>query len=106
MHRHMPYVICDTTGEPVAPEQAKKIIAENWEVTADVRARRRSRKAPKGTAPQQVLMGHHRSSARGADKRGDLPHPRSSAGSANASSTRPRHRPNGNQAEQRQRPPS
>jgi hypothetical protein len=26
MHRRMPYVICDTTGEPVTPEQAKEIV--------------------------------------------------------------------------------
>jgi transposase len=89
MHRRMPYVICDTTGEPVTPEQAKKIIAETWTVTADVRARRRSRKNAKaGKAPQQVHTGHDRPD--GAGKRGDLPHPRSSAGSTSTSRTRPR----------------
>jgi hypothetical protein len=30
----MPYVVCDTDGTPVSPEQAKKIIAEQWTVTA------------------------------------------------------------------------
>ena len=44
MHRRMPYVICYTTGEPVTTRQAKKIIAEEWTVPSDVRARRRSRK--------------------------------------------------------------
>jgi transposase len=73
MHRRMPYVVCDTTGEPVTPQQAKAIIAEQWAVPADVRARRRSRKSRAGKAPQQVLMGHDRSHARGVDKRGDLP---------------------------------
>jgi transposase len=92
MHRRMPYVICDTAGEPVTPDQAKKIIAEQWAVTADVRARRRSRKTTKaGKAPQQVHTGHDTSSARSAGKRGDLPHPRSSASNPSTSRTRPRH---------------
>jgi transposase len=90
MHRHMPYVICDTTGEPVTPEQAKKIIAEQWSVPADVRTRRRSRKTTKGKAPQQVHSGHDKPDARDADKRGDLPHPRSSGRTTNTSSTPPR----------------
>jgi transposase len=58
MHRRMPYVVCDTTGEPVTPAQAKVIIAEQWTVPADVRNRRRSRKSRAGKAPQQVLTGH------------------------------------------------
>jgi transposase len=74
MHRRMPYVICDTTGEPITPQQAKKIIAETWTVTADVRARRRSRKTTKaGKAPQQVHTGHDRSDARGADNEATFP---------------------------------
>jgi hypothetical protein len=90
MHRRMPYVICDTTGEPVTPEQAKQIIAETWAVTADVRARRRSRKTTKaGKAPQQVHTGQDRSHARGADKRGDVPRPRSSATKPHESRKRP-----------------
>jgi transposase len=94
MHRRMPYVICDTTGEPVTPEQAKKIIAEQWAVPAEVRTRRRSRKTTKaGKAPQQVHTGQDTSGARGADERGDLPHPRSSASDPSTSSTRPRRRP-------------
>jgi len=44
LRRGMPYVICDTDATPVTPEQAKKIIAEQWTVTAEVRARRRSTK--------------------------------------------------------------
>lgn len=44
MHRRMPYVICDTDGTPVTPYEAKTIIAEQWTVPADVRARRRSTK--------------------------------------------------------------
>ena len=51
----MPYVICDTDGRPVTPDEAKAIIAEHWTVPADVRARRRSKKV--GKAPQQVLAG-------------------------------------------------
>lgn len=71
MHRDMPYVICDTDGQPVNPDQAKSIIAEHWTVPAEVRARRRNRKA--GKAPQQVLTAHERSDTSGVDKRGDLP---------------------------------
>jgi len=97
MHRRMPYVICDTTGEPVTPEQAKKIIAEKWAVPADVRTRRRSRKTTKGKAPQQVHTGPDKPHARSADKRGDLPHPRSSSRTTNTSSTHPR-RPAGGHA--------
>ena len=63
MHRGMPYVICDTDGRPVDPDEAKAIIAEHWTVPADVRARRRSRKA--GKAPQTVRTGQ--------PLRGDLP---------------------------------
>jgi hypothetical protein len=81
MHRGMPYVICDTDGAPVTPTQAKAIIAENYTVPAEVRRRRRSTKTPAkaGKAPQQARAGHDRSDAPGADTRGDLPHPRSSA---------------------------
>lgn len=63
MHRGMPYVICDTDGRPVDPDEAKAIIAEHWTVPADVRARRRSKKA--GKAPQTVRTGQR--------LRGDLP---------------------------------
>ncbi|WP_296811769.1 IS110 family transposase [Thiocapsa sp.] len=63
MHRGMPYVICDTDGRPVDPDEAKAIIAAHWTVPADVRARRRSKKA--GKAPQTVRTGQR--------LRGDLP---------------------------------
>lgn len=63
MHRGMPYVICDTDGRPVDPDEAKAIIAEHWTVPPEVRARRRSQK--KGKAPQTVRTGRH--------LRGDLP---------------------------------
>ena len=76
MHRATPYVICDTDGRPVTPDEAKAIIAEHWTVTAEVRARRRSKKA--GKAPQQVLKAREKSDARDADRRGDLPLPESS----------------------------
>jgi len=86
LRRGMPYVICDTNATPVTPEQAKKIIAEQRTVTAEVRARRRSTKttnkthnAEAGKAPQQVLAGQERSDAPSADKRGDLPRERSSS---------------------------
>lgn len=76
MHRGMPYVVCDTDGRPVTAEEAKAIIAEQWTVPADVRARRRSKKA--GKAPQKVLAGQSKPRARGAGTRGDLPRPASS----------------------------
>ncbi|MET0579078.1 MAG: transposase [Ilumatobacteraceae bacterium] len=72
MNRQMPYVICDTDGRPVTPTEATAIIAGHWTVPADVRARRRSKKV--GKAPQQVHAAQVKSDARGADKRGDLPH--------------------------------
>jgi transposase len=78
LNRRMPYVVCDTDGTPVSLAEAKKIIAESWTVPTDVRSRRRSRKTKAGKAPQQVLTGHDRSHAQGVDKRGDLPHQRSS----------------------------
>ncbi|WP_431880414.1 IS110 family transposase [Micromonospora marina] len=81
MRRGMPYVICDNNGTPVTPDEAKTIIAEQWTVPTDVRARRRSTKTTStkaGKAPQRVPTGHVRSDARSADKRGDLPHQRSS----------------------------
>ena len=89
MHRRMPYVICDTTGEPVTPEQAQQIITEQWAVPTDVRTRRRSRKTAKGKAPQHVHTGHDKPDTRSGGKRGDLPHPRSSARTVNTSSTHP-----------------
>ena len=90
MHRRMPYVVCDTTGEPVTPQQAKTIIAEHWTVPAEVRSRRRSRKRKAaGKAPQQVLTGHDRSHARGVDRRGDLPQPDRQRTSPNTSSPTP-----------------
>lgn len=63
MNRGMPYVICDTDGQPVEPEEATAIIAEYWTVPAKVRSRRRSKKT--GKAPQTTRTGRH--------ARGDLP---------------------------------
>jgi transposase len=80
MHRRMPYVICDTDGTPVTPEEAKRIIAEQWTVPAEVRARRRSRKtsiSKAGKAPHQVLTGHDHKDARRVETRRPSP-PRSS----------------------------
>jgi hypothetical protein len=76
MRRGMPYVICDNDGQPVTPAEAKAIIAEQWSIPPEVRARRRSKKM--GKAPQQVLEAHEKSDARRVDKRGDLPHKTSS----------------------------
>jgi hypothetical protein len=73
----MPYVVCDTEGKPVTQEEARRIIAERFRVTDDVRSRRRSKKQV-GKAPQKVLAGQSKLSARGASERGDLPHAASS----------------------------
>jgi hypothetical protein len=70
MRRGTPYIICDTNGHPVTPQQAKTIITERWTVRAEVRARRRSKKA--GKAPQKVLEGQY---ARGSLPRGNTPPP-------------------------------
>jgi transposase len=72
MRRGTPYVIRDTDNTAVTPAEAKVIIAERFTVSAEVRARRRSKKM--GKAPQQVLEAHVRSHTNGVDKRGDLPH--------------------------------
>ena len=64
MRRGTPYVICDTNGTPVTPAAATAIIAEHFTVTAEDRARRRSKKM--GKAPQAARTGRH--------ARGDLPH--------------------------------
>ena len=68
MNRQMPYVICDTDGRPVTPDEAKAIIAEHWTVPPEVRpaaaARRRGR-PPRQSEPDSRV-------------RGDLPHPPSS----------------------------
>ena len=71
MDRGMPYVICDTDGRTVTTDEAKAVIAEQWTVPPEVRARRRSKKA--GKAPQKVLAGQSKPHARGAGTRGDLP---------------------------------
>lgn len=75
MNRGLPYTLCDTDGIPVDPDQAKMIIARDWTVPADVRARRRSKKA--GKAPQTVLTGQPKPRTH-AGRRGDLPRPASS----------------------------
>lgn len=72
LQRGTPYVIRDIDGRPVDPAEAKQIITDQFTVTADQRARRRSKKA--GKAPQQVLKAHVRSHANDVDRRGDLPH--------------------------------
>ncbi len=61
--RGMPYVICDTNGTPVTPDEAKAVIAQHWTVPPDVRARRRNKKT--GKAPHTTQAGQH--------TRGDLP---------------------------------
>jgi transposase len=54
MRRGQPYLICDTDGRPVTPQQAKAIITERWTVPPEIRARRRSKKT--GKAPPKVLQ--------------------------------------------------
>ena len=74
MRREEPYVIRDTDGRAVSAAEAKTIIDEQWTVPADVRARRRSKKA--GKAPKNVLTGQSRPRT---GQRGDLPLTPSSA---------------------------
>lgn len=69
LERQMPYIVCDTDGAPVTPEQATQIIAEHFTVPVEVRRRRRSTKTTKhaavtpiprpraGKAPQQAHAG-------------------------------------------------
>lgn len=76
MTRGMPYVICDTDGRTVGPDEAKDIIAQHWTVPPEVRARRRSKKT--GKAPQKVHTGQSKPHTRGAGTRGNLPQPASS----------------------------
>jgi hypothetical protein len=56
LERQTPYVVCDIDGRPVTRDQAKQVIAERYTVPAEIRRRRRSKKA--GKAPHQVLKGH------------------------------------------------
>ena len=51
MNRQMPYVICDVTGEPVTPEQAKRIIAQHFHRRQGRRRRHRSGQTQVGTRP-------------------------------------------------------
>ena len=76
MNRGRPYLVCDTDNTPVDPAQAKAIIAGDWQVPAEVRARRRSKK---GKAPQTVRTGQPKPHAQHASTRGDLPRPAWSA---------------------------
>ena len=77
MARGEPYIIRDTDGRAVTAVEAKTIIGEHWTVPADVRARRRSKKA--GKAPKNVLTGQSKPCAQHAGNRGDLPRTPSSA---------------------------
>jgi transposase len=68
MKRGTPYVVRDIDGRVVEPEEAAAIIAEHWTVPAEVRTRRRNKKA--GKAPQAISTRTQR--------RGDLPQTASS----------------------------
>ncbi len=57
LERQTPYIVCDTDGRPVTPDQAKQIIAERYTVPEEIRRRRRSKKKA-GKAPHHVLDGH------------------------------------------------
>lgn len=48
--RGEPYVVRDLDGTPVTSEQARRIIAERYTVSEDVRRRRRSTKTRRGKA--------------------------------------------------------
>jgi hypothetical protein len=59
MARGQPYVIRDLDGTPVSPAEARRIIAERFTVSEEVRRRRRSRNPRHaGRAPQGVLSAH------------------------------------------------
>jgi transposase len=58
--RGEPYVICDLEGRPVTPEQARRLIAERFTVTPEVRRRRRSTKQA-GKAPHKALKAQGKS---------------------------------------------
>jgi hypothetical protein len=60
MARGEPYVVCDLEGRPVTTEQAKRMIAERFTVTAEVRRRRRSSKKA-GKAPHMALEAQGKS---------------------------------------------
>ncbi|HVC67883.1 MAG TPA: IS110 family transposase [Acidimicrobiales bacterium] len=76
MARGEPYQLKDTDGRTVTAAEAKTIIDEQWTVPAEVRARRRSKKA--GKAPKNVHTGQSRPPAQHVGPRGDLPHTPSS----------------------------
>ncbi len=71
--RMEPYVVRDTDGNPVTIEQAKRIIAERYTVSEEVRRRRRSTKTRRGKAPQQVWQGHAKPGAERAASRRPSP---------------------------------
>jgi len=52
-----PYLMRDTDGPLVNAGQAKAVIAANWAVYPEIRARRRSKKM--GKAPQKVVEGQY-----------------------------------------------
>jgi hypothetical protein len=54
-NRQMPYVLCDIDAAPVTPEQAKRIIAQDFTVPDEVRRRRRSTKI-QGRKPAQPII--------------------------------------------------
>ena len=58
MARGEPYELRDVDGAPVSAAEAKAIIADRYQVTEEVRRRRRSRKNA-GKAPQQVLEAQY-----------------------------------------------
>ena len=68
MNRATPYIVRDNDGTAISPEHAAAIIAEQWTVPAEVRARRRNKKT--GKVPQAITTRSHR--------RGDLPQTASS----------------------------
>jgi transposase len=51
-NRQMPYVICDTHGIPVTPDEAKQIITEHFTVPLEVRRRRSTKTPTKAPAPK------------------------------------------------------
>jgi transposase len=56
--RGEPYALCDLDGTPVTPEQARRIIADRYAITEEVRRRRRSRKASSRAALPRSPAAH------------------------------------------------
>jgi len=88
MKRGTPYQIRDIDGRPLSQAQAKALVDAHWTVPEEVRRQRRSRKKKQGKAPQQVLSGQVKASARGAATRRPSPAPMVTSAFASSKASR------------------